>query len=140
MFSLILFYVKVFSFRRTIISKIKIIKIMSTVPFERGCHLFTGLGSNSRETATSLETFAAKLETISALSLSFHLQRKDFQNWLRTTVGDDVLAERISHISLQLLVEKLRNDLVETVQDHISHLKLLYGEFIPSQGEPKPIP
>ncbi len=120
------------------ISKIKIIKIMSTVPFDRGFHFFTGLGSNTGETAISLETFAQKLESINADSLKFHLQRKDFQNWIKTTIGDDVLAERINHINLQLPVEELRNELVQTVQNRISYLKLLHIESIPSQGAPIP--
>jgi hypothetical protein len=124
--------------KEQIISKIKIMKIMSTVPFDRGFHFFTGLGSNTDETATSLETFAQELESINADSIRFHLQRKDFQNWIKTTVGDDVLAERINHINLQLPIEELRNELVQTVQNRISYLKLLYGESIPSQGESRP--
>jgi type II secretory pathway component PulM len=47
--------------------------------------------------------------------------------------GDDVLAERINHISGQLPVEDLRNALVKTVQKRISQLRLLHGEMIPSQ-------
>ena len=112
---------------------------MSTVPFDRGFHFYVGLDCNTGETATSLETFALKLEIINADSIGFHLQRKDFQNWLKTTVGDDVLAERIGHINVKLPVEELRNELVQTVQNRIAYLKLLYSEFIPSQGEPIPL-
>ena len=122
------------------ISEVKIMKIMSTVPHDRGFHFFTDLGRNTGETATSLETFAQALESINSDSIRFHLQRKDFQNWIKTTVGDDVLAERINHMNVQLPVEELRNELVQTVQNRISYLKLLYGESIPSQGESRPTP
>ena len=115
------------------ISESKIVKILSTVPHDKGFHFFTDLGCSTGETATSLDTFAQKLETINADSVKFHFQRKDFQNWIQTTVGDDVLAERINHISGQLPVEDLRNELVKTVQTRISQLMLLHGEMIPSQ-------
>jgi hypothetical protein len=120
------------------ISESKIMKILSTVPHDKGFHFFTDLDRNTGETATSLETFAQKLESINADSATFHFQRKDFQNWIKTTVGDDALAERINHISGQLPVEELRNELVQTVQNRISYLRLLYGESIPSQGESIP--
>ena len=115
------------------ISESKIVKILSTVPQDKGFHFFTDLGCSTGETATRLDTFAEKLETISADSVQFHFQRNDFQNWIQTTVGDGVLAERINSISRQLPVEDLRNEIVETVQKRISQLKLLHGESIASQ-------
>ena len=115
------------------ISDSKIVKILSTVPHDKGFHFFTDLGSSTGETATSLDAFAQKLERINAESVKFHFQRKDFQNWIQTTVGDRVLAERINHISGQLPVEDLRNEIVKTVQKRISQLKLLHSESIASQ-------
>jgi hypothetical protein len=115
------------------ISDLKIMKILSTVPHDKRFHFFADLGRNTGETATSLETFAQKLESINVDSVKFHFQRKDFQNWIKTTVGDDVLAERINHINGQLPVEDLRNELVKTVQKRIFQLRLLHGEMIPSQ-------
>jgi alpha-amylase len=115
------------------ISDSKIVKILSRVQHDKGFHFFTDLGKNTGETATSLETFAQKLEKIDPDSVKFHFQRKDFQNWIQTTVGDGVLAERINHVSGQRPVEDLRSELVKTVQERISQLRLLHGELIPSQ-------
>ena len=115
------------------ISESKIRKILSTVPHDRGFNFFTGIDHNTGEIANSLETFAQKLETINGDSVMFHFRRNDFQNWIKTTVGDDVLTERINHISQQLSVEDLRKELVKTVQTRISQLMLLHGEMIPSQ-------
>jgi hypothetical protein len=115
------------------ISESKIRKILSTVPHDRGFNFFNSLNHNTGETTNSLETFTQKLETINNESVMFHFQRNDFQNWIRTTVGDDVLAERINHISRKLPVEDLRIELVKTVQTRISQLMLLHGELIPSQ-------
>jgi Family of unknown function (DUF5752) len=115
------------------ISDSKIVKILSTVSHDKGFHFFTDLCCNTGVTATSLETFAQKLERINANSVKFHFQRNDFQNWIQTTVGDGVLAERLSHVSGQLPVEDLRSELVKTVQKRISQLRLLHGESIASQ-------
>jgi hypothetical protein len=115
------------------ISESKIRKILSTVPHDRGFNFFTGMDCNTGETANSLETFGQKLETINDDSILFHFRRNDFQNWIKTTVGDDVLAERINHISRQLPGEGLRKELVKTVQTRIAQLMLLHGEMIPSQ-------
>ena len=115
------------------ISDSKIVKILSTVPHDRGFRFFTNLDQNTGETATSLETFAQKLEIVSADSVKFHFQRKDFQNWIQTTVGDGVLAERIRHVSEQRPVEDLRSELVRIVQERISQIRLLHGELIASQ-------
>jgi len=109
------------------------VKILSKVPHDKWFHFFTDLGQNTGETAMSLETFAQKLEIINADSVKFHFQRKDFQNWIQTTVGDDVLAERIRHMSEQRSVEDLRSELVKIVQKRISQLRLLHGELIASQ-------
>ena len=115
------------------ISDLKIVKILSTVPHNKGFYFYADLGRNTGETATNLVTFAQKLETINAESVKFHFQRNDLQNWVKTTVGDDVLTERINHISRQLPVEDLRKELVKTVQTRIAQLKLLHGEMIRSQ-------
>jgi hypothetical protein len=115
------------------ISESKIVKILSTVPHDKGFHFFIDLSHSTGEIATSLDTFAQILERINVDSVKFHFQRNDFQNWIQTTVGDGVLAERLNHISGELPVEDLRNELIETVKKRISQLKLLHGESIASQ-------
>jgi len=115
------------------ISDLKIIKILSDVPHDKGFYFYSDLGRYTGETATNLETFAQKLEMMNADSVKFHFQRNDYQNWIKTTVGDDVLAERIYHISCQLPVEDLRKELVKAVQKRIDQLKRLHGEMIRQQ-------
>ena len=115
------------------ISESKILKILSAVPYDKGFHFFIDLDRGTGETAASLAAFAQKLEEVNADSVKFHFQRNDFQNWIQTTVGDGVLAERINHMSGQLPVEDLRNELVKTVQERLSQLRILHGESIASQ-------
>lgn len=115
------------------ISDLKILKILGTVPHDKGFHFFTDLGHSTGESAMSLEMFAQKLDEINEDSVKFHFHRKDFQNWIQTTVGDDVLSERISKVNEKLPVEDLRSELVRTVKTRISELRLLHGESIASQ-------
>jgi hypothetical protein len=112
------------------ISDLKTVKILSSVPKGKGFYFYSDFSRYTGENATNLITFAEKLETINSDSVKFHFQRNDYQNWIKTTVGDDVLAEQISHISPQLPVEGLRMELVKTVQTRIAHLKLVHGEMI----------
>ncbi len=112
------------------ISDLKIVKILSNVPHSKGFYFYFDFDHYTGESATNLTTFAEKLETITADSIKFHFQRNDYQNWIKTTVGDDVLAGRINQINRQLPVEDLRKELVKTVQTRIDHLKLLHGEMI----------
>lgn len=112
------------------ISDLKIVKILSHVPHGKEFYFYSDIGHYIDETATNLETLSQKLETVNADSIKFHFQRNDYQNWIRTTVGDDELAERINTISQQLSVEDLRKALVKTVQTRIAQLKLQHGEMI----------
>jgi hypothetical protein len=56
-------------------------------------------------------------------SVSFHLQRGDFQKWMKDTLGDDELAKRVSLIKLTLPVEDLRKELLAIVQTRIAELR-----------------
>ena len=58
---------------------VEIVEILRTVPYEKGFHFYSALGSFSGETATSLDDFEKKLQVVYADSVNFHLQRGDFQ-------------------------------------------------------------
>jgi len=101
----------------------KIIEILRTVPYEKGFHFYTAIGNFTKETATNLDSFEKKLQTVSADSVNFHLQRGDFQKWIKNTLGDDELAKRVNSISLTLPAEDLRKELHAIVQTRITELK-----------------
>jgi hypothetical protein len=115
------------------ISDLKIVKILSNVPKENEFRFYTGIDQNTGATAKNLETFAEKLQEINIDSLKFHFLRNDFQKWVEYNVGDEVLANEISQIDIQLSDEDLREKLVMTVKARISKLAVLHGESIPSQ-------
>ena len=101
-------------------------ELLSNVPYEKGFHFYTEMGKYTGITATSLDEFAGKLQTIPVESVSFHFQRDDFQNWLRNTVGDGELAGRIDQLKKWpswSSDENLRKELVKTVQKRLSELR-----------------
>jgi hypothetical protein len=100
-------------------------RILSPVPYDKGFHFFMPKGYYTGETAVSLCHFLRDLEHEDMESIQFHLERGDFQKWIRDTLGDDELAQRIDKVSLKLSEEKLRKQLVDVVQKRISELQLI---------------
>jgi hypothetical protein len=102
----------------------KIIEILRTVPYEKGFHFYTTHGNYTGETATSLDAFEKKIQVVPEASVTFHLQRGDFQKWIGDTLGDIELAKRVSLIELTLPAEDLRKELLAIVQTRISALRM----------------
>ena len=101
-------------------------KILSSVPYEQGFHFFAPDGHYSGETATSLCSFLSDLKHLDIQLIRFHSERCDFQKWLRTTIGDEELAQRIDNLSKTAPDELIRQQLSEMVQKRISELQLIY--------------
>ena len=100
-------------------------KILSPVPYEKGFHFFAPDGHYSGETATSLCSFLSDLKHLDIQSIRFHFERRDFQKWLRTTIGDEDLAQKIDEIDKTTPDEPLRQQLSDMVQKRISELQLI---------------
>lgn len=102
----------------------KIVEILRTVPHEKGFHFYTTPGNYTGITATSLHDFDKKIQVVPAESINFHLQRGDFQKWIKDTIGDTELAKRISLIESTLTTEDLRKELLAIVQTRMTALKM----------------
>ena len=113
---------KVRELKRVQLSK-RIAEILRTVPYENGFHFYTAPGNYTGETATSLDEFERKVQTVPDASVAFHLQRGDFQKWIEGTLSDDKLAKRITLIKLTLPVEDSRKELLTIVQARINQFK-----------------
>ena len=98
-------------------------KILSPVNYKQGFHFFMPDGHYSGETAMSLCVLLRDTERIDMQSIRFHFERGDFQKWLRTTIGDEELAQRIDKLDKRASDETLRQLLTETVQKRISELQ-----------------
>ena len=91
-------------------------KPLTTVSFENGFHFYTAIGNYTGITATNLSEFAAKLLIIPKESITFHFQRKDFQEWIEYTIKDAALAERIGRANGEQSAEDLRKEILRTVE------------------------
>ena len=98
------------------------IRILRPLTEEENFHFYTALGKPTGENAGSLTSFCEKIGSVNPESLTFHIQRKDFQNWIRKTVGDSKLARRISRIRPSPDVD-LREKICMTVENRIRELR-----------------
>ena len=94
-------------------------KPLTTVSFENGFHFYTAIGNYTGITATSLSEFAAKLTLVPMESIAFHFQRKDFENWIKYTIRDAALAERIGRIKAEQTTGDLGKDLLSAVKTFV---------------------
>ena len=102
--------------KKQLAPKPTITKPLTTVSFENGFHFYTAIGNYTGITATNLSEFAAKLLIIPKESITFHSQRKDFQKWIKYTIKDAALAERISRLNGEQSAEDLRKEIFSTVE------------------------
>ena len=90
---------------------------------ENAFYFNTAEGVYTGISAISLEDFANKLNSIDEISILFHYPRGDFQTWIRDTVGDRELADKMCFIQRGISGQQLRQDLLKIVQTRISELK-----------------
>jgi len=71
---------------------------------------YTGISAASRE------DFLKSIKQVEAKSLTFHIEREDFQKWVLDVLKDEKLAEEIGKIKNQKLRgQALRNSLYRVV-------------------------
>ena len=74
------------------------------------------MGQYTGELATCLDEFLEKLNKIPLTSLEFHFERGDFEKWIRGTLGDEYLADRIGKIDRTIQGEEIRKTFLKTVR------------------------
>jgi len=109
-------------------------KILSTVPRRRPFYFYTAEGVYTKISANSLQDFADKLDGIDESSILFHYPRGDFQAWIKDTLKDSELADRMCSIQRGISGKKLRYQLLSLVQTRINELK---EKFPSSQCNPE---
>lgn len=98
------------------------IRILRTVSDEEAFYFYEAVGKPTSESARSLSEFLEKTKTVRLESLLFHLQRKDFENWIKKTLGDSKLARRIGRI-VPSHDDNLRTKIQATIKNHIEELR-----------------
>lgn len=98
-------------------------RILRRVPDNNGFFFFTGLGQYIGVYATSLADFCQKLKTVDLKSVEFHSKRGDFENWIRTTIGDAYLANEVKKVERNFNREQLRAMLIRVVEARVNELR-----------------
>ena len=99
-----------------------------SVPYNQGFHFFTGVGRYTGETTIDLFAFYEELRVIENDSVIFHFPRGDFQKWIKETLGDNELEDRIDKIDPQQPQEKTKKELIETMEARLVELQTLAND------------
>ena len=99
--------------------------ILRRLPFGLGFVFSYDFIRSSGIIVNSLGEFVSILRTIDLSSIRFHMEKGDFERWIREVVGDHALADKISRIRLnkRLKGESLRKKLIVATTNRIKHLK-----------------
>ncbi len=100
-------------------------RILRTVPYNNAFYFFMDIGEYSGKLAASLIEFCKRIETIDIKSVNFHFKRRDFEKWIRGTIGDIYLANEINKINKSIQGEELRVKIYQTVESRLTELKKL---------------
>lgn len=98
------------------------IRILRTVKDKEAFYFYEAIGKPTGESARSLSDFLEKIKSVKLESLLFHLQRKDFQNWINKILGDPKLTRKIQGTPLSCN-EELRTKIHTTVENRIKELR-----------------
>jgi len=100
----------------------KAVRILRTLKNEEAFYFYENVGKPTGESAKSLSDFLEKVKSVKLESLLFHLQRKDFQNWVKETLGDSTLAGKMEKITPSNS-EGLRTKIRSMVENRIEELR-----------------
>ncbi len=83
----------------------------------------TNIGDYTGISAASYEDFLKSIKQVKAKSLSFHVQRGDFQKWILDVHQDRKLAKEIEDVkNRKLRGQALRNRLYHIVSERLEEL------------------
>jgi len=101
---------------------VEAVRILRKVGDGEAFHFYAGVGQPTGDKAASLPELLQKTKTVKLESLAFHLQRKDFQNWLEKTVGDMKLARKISRMRVSQ-DDKIRGEIGAVIENRLKELQ-----------------
>ena len=108
---------------RKAVDKTQASKILRTVHNHEGLWFYNAPGDYTGKNAISLKDFVKMVQVIDVQSIDFHFSRGDFRRWIQFIIGDIELSTRINRIPQDTRGEKLRSDLIRTIDERLSELK-----------------
>jgi len=101
-------------------------RILRRLPAGMGFTFSYEFARSSGLTVHSIREFVSALKTVDVSSIRFHMERCDFERWLRHVVGDDKLADRIAKLNRskrKLKGEGLRKRIIGVTERRIKQLR-----------------
>ncbi len=66
------------------------------------------------------------MKTVDISSIAFHMERDDFERWIREVIGDVILADKLAEVKRDgVSGEDLRRQIVRVVRNRIRQLDAL---------------
>jgi len=97
-------------------------KAFKTVSDQEAFYFYEDIGKPTGLNARNINDFLDKVKTVKTESLLFHLQRRDFQNWVEKILGDAKLAREIGRINTTN-GHDVKMIMTETIQNRIKELQ-----------------
>lgn len=125
-----------------VLDRDSITRILGAVAYDRAFFFYEDVGKPTCDFSTNLLDLCGKINTAAPASLSFHLKRGDFENWIRDVMGDSELADRIGKLKALKTIWKsektLRRKLSAVVRDRVTELQDLQRHVLtrPDSGIP----
>ncbi len=99
-------------------------RILRELPTGRGFTFFFEFARPTGLTANSLNEFHSTLKFVDVKSIQFHMEREDFERWIRQVIGDGQLANELTEISKERLTgEKLRKKILSVIEQRMKELE-----------------
>jgi alpha-amylase len=101
-------------------------RVLRRLPAGMGFTFSYEFARSSGLTVHSLYEFVSALKKVDLSSIRFHMERGDFERWLRHVVGDDKLADQIAKVSRskrKLKGEALRKRVLALTERRIKQLR-----------------
>ncbi|MGE5575344.1 MAG: hypothetical protein ACM3UL_04345 [Ignavibacteria bacterium] len=116
-------------------SKEKAAAILAYAPHDKAFNFYITFGKPLNIHAHSLRDFANKLDRADITSVEFHMQRGDFEAWLKG-LGDEELTKKTALLKKKMLGgEDLRKQLHDIVEQRYFELVKLSGQTIMPEEE-----
>jgi hypothetical protein len=100
----------------------KAVRTLRTLSNKEAFYFYETIGKPTGQSARSLNEFLDKIKSVKLESLVFHLQRKDFKNWITNTLEDPNLAQRIQTLPTEQK-DQLRTKICTTVEARLKELE-----------------
>lgn len=103
-----------------------VLKALTPVSAGLEFHFYMAIGQPTSFSAKSIVDFYEIVKQIDACSLEFHLDRGDFENWMRIVLDDSELAEEFACLKdAKLVGDNLRKELIKATEARYDFEKLI---------------